>query len=108
VHQYLNTYSIYHLSRQRLTRNKLTNADDCETLVNEHGALTDVTPGPVGATMALFLGEGDKSRPVSSGIREVMDGKYATHFVCEKRCNLSTTYQGSQNFYGRDSLFVIR
>jgi hypothetical protein len=48
--------------------------------MDEHGALTNVTPGPVGTTVALSLGESNKSRPVSGGVWEAMDGKYATHF----------------------------
>ena len=47
--------------------------------MDEHGVLTDVTSGPVGPTMALSLGEGNESRPVSGGVWEAMDGKYATH-----------------------------
>jgi hypothetical protein len=61
-------------------REKLTNADDRKTLMDEHGALTNVTSGPVGTTVALSFGEGNKSRPVSCGVWEAMDGKYATHF----------------------------
>ena len=49
--------------------------------MHEHGVPTNVTTGPVGAAMALSLGESNKSRPVSSGVREVMDGEYATHFL---------------------------
>ena len=60
--------------------NTLTNANDCKTLMDEHGLPTDVTAGPVGAAMALSLGESNKSGPVSGGVWEVMDGKYATHF----------------------------
>ena len=62
--------------------------------MDEHGALTDVAPGPIGAAVALSLGESDKSRPVSGGVWEVMDGKYATHFCLWASlvtgCNLST------------------
>jgi len=47
--------------------------------MDKHGALTDVTPGPVGATVALSLGESNESRPVSGGVWEAVDGKYATH-----------------------------
>ena len=63
-----------------LGNNMLTNANNCKTLMDEHRPLTDVTPGPVGAAMALSLGESNKSGPVNSGVWEVMDGKYATHF----------------------------
>jgi hypothetical protein len=38
--------------------------------------------------MALFLGGRDKSGPISSGIREVMNGEYATHYVLELECTL--------------------
>ena len=68
------------LSSQRFKGSKLTNANDCKALMGEHGALTDVTPRPVGATVALSLGESNKSRPVSSGVGDAMDGKDATHF----------------------------
>jgi hypothetical protein len=47
---------------------KLTNADNCKTLMDENGALTNVTSGPVGTTVALSLGESNKSRPVSGGV----------------------------------------
>jgi hypothetical protein len=30
--------------------------------------------------VALSLGESNKSRPISSGFWETMDGQYATHF----------------------------
>jgi hypothetical protein len=36
-------------------RKKLTNADDCKTLMDEYGALTNVTSGPVGTAVALSL-----------------------------------------------------
>ena len=49
--------------------------------MDEDGALTNVTSGPVGSTVALPLGESNKSRPVSGGVWEAMDGKYATHFL---------------------------
>lgn len=68
-------------SSERLGRYKLTNANDCKTLMDKHGVPPYVTPGPVGAAMALSLGESNKSRPVSSGVWEVMDGEYATHFL---------------------------
>jgi hypothetical protein len=71
--------------------------------MDEHSALTDVTPGPVGAAVALSLGESDESRPVSSGVWEVMDGKYATHF-----CLWASLVTGSNSeltkFLGRDSI----
>jgi hypothetical protein len=44
------------------------NADNCKTLMDENGALTNVTSGPVGTTVALSLGESNKSRPVSGGV----------------------------------------
>ena len=49
-------------------RIKLTNTDNCKTLMDEHGALANVTSGPVGTTVALSLGESNKSRPVSGGV----------------------------------------
>ena len=61
-------------------RIKLTNADDCKTLMDKNGALTNVTSGPVGTTVTLSLGKSNKSGPVSGGVWEAMDGKYATHF----------------------------
>lgn len=78
MRQYLDQKIVY--QEQCLMREKLTNADDRKTLMDEHGALTNVTSGPVGTTVALSFGEGNKSRPVSCGVWEAMDGKYATHF----------------------------
>jgi len=73
--------------------NGLTDADDGKALVDEYRFLTNVAPGPVRATVALLLGEGDKSRPVSSRLGEVMNGEYATHFwwtlVCEEKFDQS-------------------
>lgn len=100
-------------SRERLGRCKLTNANDCKTLMDEHGPPTNVTPGPVGAAMALSLGESNKSRPVSSGVREVMDGEYATHFfACERRWlrgeQFVLHHQSPQNFHGVTNCDKIR
>ena len=41
--------------RESLMGNKLTNTDNSKTLMDEHGALTNVTSGPVGTTVALSL-----------------------------------------------------
>jgi hypothetical protein len=68
------------IDKQYLMRKKLTNADNCKTLMDEHRAPANVTSGPVGTTVALSLGESNKSRPVNGGVWEAMDGKYATHF----------------------------
>jgi hypothetical protein len=99
------------LSRQHPRGYKLTNANDCKTLMDEHSALTDVTSGPVGPAVALSLGESNKSGPVSSGVWEVMDGKYATHFCLWASLvtgsNLSH-HQSSQNFCGVTRLLEIR
>jgi hypothetical protein len=78
VRRYLDEKVVY--QEQCLMRIKLTNTDNCKTLMDEHGALANVTSGPVGTTVALSLGESNKSRPVSGGFWEAMDGKYATHF----------------------------
>jgi hypothetical protein len=78
VRQYLNRNLVY--LKVGIYLNRLTNANDCKTLVHEDGSLTDIASRPVRAAMTLFLGERDKSGPVSSRFWEAMYGEYATHF----------------------------
>jgi hypothetical protein len=66
-------------------RNTLTDTDNRKTLMDQYAALTNVTAGPVRATMALLLRESDEFRSVSSRFLEVVHGKYATHRGLRRR-----------------------
>ena len=71
--------------RAGLEHQLLADTDDGQTFVNEARLFPDIAPGPIRTTMALLLGQSDKTRSVDGGFFKTMNGKYSTHLGRRER-----------------------